>query len=245
MASEKVIFALQYWFGDAEQAFWLARFISRLEKAPRKDVELWLVPRFDAPAPPADLLVEIGQKFSVQVWRSTRRGQGHPAGCNDLWHALMLEVYRRCLQVRGFAQEYVGVYSLEADNVPLRADWIDKLLAEWGEARAAGSLVMGCYMDAPEPHINGNMFFVPDLFGRVEGLSGCPGHVAWDMFHADKWLAKAYRSRQITNFYRATEVKHGRVYGTKNGAKYAVVHGVKDSSLREVAEKVLFPLQTA
>lgn len=231
-----LILALQYWSGDYDHAMRLARFIAGLEEEKRKDVEFLFVPRFDAPDPEPSVLIEVGARFAVSTHRSRRRGVGHPAGCNDLWHDLLGEMWRRCLQVPGWADKYHGVYSLEADNVPLCRDWLDRIQAEWKAAREAGKLLLGCRMETPAPHINGNLLFVPNLYGRIRGLEGCPSQYAWDVFHADKWLGQSAFSAEITNFYQATEVPRSRIYG-KGGAKYAVVHGVKDDSVFDAAKK--------
>ena len=243
--AKKLILALQYWRGDYEQAMSFARFVASLEKAFREDVVVWFVPRFDAPEPDRATVAAVQARFRTESYRTKRRGTGHPSGCNDMWHDLVGEAWRRCLQVKGFQDAHHGVYSIEADNVPLRADWLDAILAEWREALAAGKVVLGCRMESPAPHINGNLLFVPELFGKVRGLEGCPSQYAWDVFHAPKWLDKAGESKLIANFYRATDVPKKKLYEAKGAAKYAVVHGVKDDSALQIAQKMLSSAKVA
>jgi hypothetical protein len=240
MASEKkLLLALQYWSGDYEQAMRLARRIAALEVGPRRDVEFLFVVRFDAPEPSKEAIAELSAKMPVMSYRTRRRGVGHPSGCNDMWHDLLGEQWRRFLQVKGYADLYHGVFSFEADNVPLCADWLDRVLSEWRFGLEQGKIVWGCRVpdvEGPGAHINGNMIFVPDLFGRVRGLEGCPSQHAWDVFHADKWIDKAHYSGEIVNFYRALEVPKKRLY-EKTRARYALVHGVKDDSAWNLALK--------
>lgn len=232
-----LLLALQYWAGDAEHAMRLARRIASIEKSFRKDVEFLFAPRFDAPEPDRTAVALLSDKMKVSVYRTKRRGTGHPSGCNDMWHDLVGEMWRRTLQEKGFAGKYSGVFSFEADNVPLCADWLDRILREWYAARESGRNVWGCFMETPAPHINGNMMWVPDLFGKYRGLEGCPSQYAWDVFHAPKWVDTAFRSEEIVNYYRATEVPKKKLYDAKGRAKMAVVHGVKDDSVWNEAQK--------
>lgn len=232
-----LLLALQYWSGDYDKAMRLARRIAEIEKNYRRDVQFLFVQRFDAPAPDKGTLFALEGRMEVGVYKTKRRGTGHPGGCNDMWHDLVGEMWRRHLQERGFSGKFSGVFSFEADNVPMRADWLNWLIAEWEKARASGSLVWGCYMENPAPHINGNMTWVPDLFGRVKGLEGCATFVAWDVFHAPKWLAKSAKAEGFANFYRAEGVAKNRVFDGKGKAKYALVHGVKDDSVWDAALK--------
>lgn len=234
-----VILALQYWKGDIENAMRLARRIAGIEKSFRNDVEFLFVPRFDAPDPDRGTSALVSGKMRVSAYRTKRRGEGHPGGCNDMWHDLVGEMWRRTLHEKGFSGKCSGVFSFEADNVPLCADWLDRILVEWYAVRESRRNVWGCFMDSPAPHINGNMIWVPGLFGQYSGLDGCPSQHAWDIFHAPKWVDSAFRSDQIVNFYRATNVPKSKLFDSKGRAKFALVHGVKDDSAWALAEKMM------
>ncbi|NBW10613.1 MAG: hypothetical protein EBR82_21570 [Caulobacteraceae bacterium] len=232
-----LLFALQYWNGDRKNAMRLARRIAALEKTPRKDVEFLFVVRFDAEEPDPQTVSMVSEKMKVSVYRTKRRGEGHPGGCNDMWHDLVGEMWRRTLQEKGFHGKYTGIFSFEADVVPLCADWIARVLEEWKQAQEKKCSVWGCYMPTPAPHINGNMIWIPNIFGVVGGLEGCPSQYAWDVFHAHKWIDTAFSSDQIINYYRAVEVPKNRLYDSTGKAKFALVHGVKDDSAWTLAEK--------
>jgi hypothetical protein len=232
-----LIIALQFWEKDFADAMRLASRLAELEDTPRADVEVWLVPRFDAPAPTREVLAKVATRFNVNVYRTKRRGRGFPAGPNDMVHDVWMEVHRRCLQERGFKERVNGVLLWEADDVPVCKDWLDRLLAEWKTARQEGKLILGCKMDSPVPHINGNMIFHPSLFASIRGLEGCPTVHAWDIFHAEKFLPVAFESKLIANFYHAKEVPPSRVWNKKGATKYAFVHGVKDGSIFDEALK--------
>jgi len=232
-----LIIALQWWEKDYADAMRLARRIADIEPAFREDVEIWFVPRFDAPLPDKGTVRHVEGKFEVQTYRTKRRGKGFPSGPNDMVHDLFHEVHRRCLQERGFKEKYDGVLLFESDDVPVSKDWIDLLLTEWKNARADGKLILGCRMETPAPHINGNMIFHPSLVSQVRGLEGCPTMHAWDVFHAPKFLPVACASKLIANFYHAVAVPPSRVWNKKGETKYAFVHGVKDNSLFDEALK--------
>jgi hypothetical protein len=227
-----LIIALQYWKGDQEQALRLARRLADIEDAPRTDVQIEFVLRFDAPEVDKDTLAYVGKKFPVSMYRCKRREQHHPGGPNGMVHDLFGEYWRRCLRVPGFKDNVDGIFLYEADNVPLHKKWLDQLLMHWKHARAEDKWIMGCWQDAGSPvgHINGNMFFVPDLFNRIRGLEGCPTQYAWDLFHAEKFQPHWYKCDRMANLYRATNVPRSWLYARNGTAKFANVHGVKDDS---------------
>lgn len=223
---------LQYWNGDREQALTLARRIADVEDRPRTDVEIEFVLRFDAKEPSKETLAYVGAKFPVSVYRCTRRGEGHPSGCNDMVHDYIGKCWERWLRDKKFRETVDGVWLFEGDNVPLRKDWLDVMLAEWKEAKAAGKLILGCWHPdgSPVGHVNGNLILVPDLFGRIKGLEGCPSQVAWDLFHAQKFEPHWFKSKNLVNLYRQTNVPKKWLFDRSGKAKFANCHGVKDAS---------------
>lgn len=234
-----IIIALQYWKGDYQQAMRLARRLADIEATPRNDVAIEFVARFDAPEVCRDTLAHVKKRFPASVYRCKRRGQGHPGGPNDMVHELFGEYYRRWLRVPGFKAAVSGVFLYEADNVPTHPSWLNELIVQWQTARADGKLIMGSWQDTGGPygHINGNMFFVPDLFRHVKGLEGCPSQVAWDLFHAQKFAPLWHKCPRMANLYRATKVPKSWVYDRAGVPRFANVHGVKDDSVWEMALK--------
>lgn len=236
-----LVLALQYWNGDREQALTLAKRLADIEDKPRTDVAIEIVLRFDATEPLPSTLAYIAQKFKVSVYRCKRRGEGHPAGCNDMVHDYVGRCWERWLRDPKYRDAVDGVYLYEGDNVPLRKDWLDALVAEWKTAREQGKYLLGCWHPdgSPVGHINGNLIFRPDIFGLVSGLEGCPSQVAWDLFHAEKFAPHWYKSSLMVNLYRATEVPKSWIFDKKGKAKFANCHGVKDQSVYDMA-KALF-----
>ena len=230
--------ALQYWNGDREQALTLARRMADIEDKPRTDVDIEFVLRFDAKEPSKETLEYVGQKFKVSVYRCTRRGEGHPAGCDDVFHDYLGKCWERSLRDPKFVQTVDGVWFFEGDNVPLRKDWLDVMVAEWKEARQAGKLILGCWHPEGSPvgHINGNLIAVPDLFGRIKGLEGCPSQVAWDLYHAQKFEPHWFKSKNLANLYRQTNVPKKWLFDRAGKPKFANCHGVKDSSVYDMAK---------
>jgi len=234
-----LVLALQYWNGDREQALTLARRIADIESQRRTDVAIEFVLRFDAKPPSPETIAYVGEKFNVSVYRCLRRGEGHPSGCNDMVHDYFGKCWERWLRDRVFHDNVDGVWLFEGDNVPLRKDWLDVMVAEWKEAREAGKCVLGCWEPYPEGvgHINGNMIVAPDIYGRIKGLEGCPSQIAWDFFHAEKFAPLWFKSKHLINLYKQREVAETKLFTKSGAARYANCHGVKDNSVYDMALK--------
>lgn len=229
-----LLIALQYWNGDREQALTLARRLADIEDKFRTDVCIEFVLRFDATEPSRETLEYVGKKFKTSVYRCRRRGQGHPDGCGDVWHDFVNEMWARFMRVRWFTENIDTVMFYEGDNVPLRKDWIDVLMAEWKLARAEGKFIMGCWHNEgilPAGHMNGACFItVPDLFNRIRGLEGCPSRFAWDVYHGPKFEPHWYKSKNLVNLYKATNVPKSWLFDKKGKPKFANCHGVKSDA---------------
>lgn len=235
-----LILAIQFWTGDREETLTLARRLADIEDKPRTDVAIEFVLRFDAKEPSKETMEYVGAKFPVSIYRCTRRGEGHPAGCNDMAHDYWGKCWERWLRDKKFRETVDGVWLFEGDNVPLRKDWLDVMVAEWKEARANGKLVLGCWHPdgSPVGHINGNMIVVPDIFGRIKGLEGCPSQYAWDLHHAPKFAPHWFKSKNLVNLYRQTNVPKKWLFDRTGKPKFASCHGVKDRSVYDLAKSM-------
>lgn len=194
-----LIFNIQYWTGDREQAMALAKLMADIEPKKRDDVIMVFSARFDCPHDiPA--IEYVSKKFRVELFKSRPHRTGWPGGPNDL----MAQSYMWCVeQVRFKRFNADGVFFMESDDVPLASDWIDKIKAEWEECKAAGKQVLGCYLmrgDCGTEHINGNCIIHID-FWRQNRAIFTPGSGGWD---ADAWsMIKplGYPSRLIWSDY--------------------------------------------
>lgn len=234
-----LVLAIPYWNGDRELALTLAKRIADIEDKFRSDVQIEFVLRFDATEPHPQTLAYVGQKFKTGVYRCTRRGEGWPFGPNEQTYDYFGKCWERWLRDPNYKATVDGIWLYEADNVPLRKDWLDVMIAEWRKAREAGKALLGCWHDTCSPvgHVNGNVIFSPDLCGHIQGLTGGPANVPWDIFLAEKFEPHWMKSKNLVNLYRETEVPKSKLFTAKGKPKFASCHGVKDSSVFDLAKE--------
>lgn len=222
-----IVLCLQYWDGDRSTALRLARLIADIQPKWSDRFEFMFVPRFDSTLD-ANTVRYVSRKFNVWSRISARREIGWPAGCNGIVSDLFMDSLRRVND--GTWAHVDGVWLLEADALPLTIDWLDKIEQEWKLARADGKLIMGAWQ--PEwsnvGHINGNLIFHPALAATVRGLEGCPPNLPWDTHHAPKFAKHWYKSGQMVNFYKRTDVQEQELWPP--GANWVFVHGIKDDT---------------
>jgi hypothetical protein len=241
----KIALVLQFWEGDKEMAMRNALRIASNEPAFRTDVEFIFSHRFDCPFTAADGKVfdQVSQRFKTSVYRCTRRGVGHPSGCNDMWCDW---VNRGALGrvSRGEWHDVRAMLTFEADSIPVDREWIDALFLEWEKAEKQEKSIVGCWMDVGIPgigHVNGNMLVAPNLATRVPGILGCPTNHAWDMYFGRLFEPHWLKSGFITNYYKETGVTEAQIRRPVPGFDRppSIVHGVKDLSVERYADRIL------
>lgn len=230
----KIVLCMQYWEGDREQALRTSRFIADLQDGHSDRFDFMFCPRFDSSLDP-ETIRYVSRKFNVWTHVSTRREVGWPAGCNGIVSDLFMESLKRYRN--GTWKNVKAVWLLESDVTPLKKNWLDLIDKEWDQANA---LVMGAWQPewSPVGHINGNMLFVPNLAEKIRGLEGCPPHMPWDTFHAQKFSRHWHKSPQMVNFYKRTNVTPNEIY--PEGNPFCFVHGIKDSSGIDIARQKIF-----
>jgi hypothetical protein len=202
MPPGRVVLSLQYWAGDEARALRLVRLLADIEPRRREDVYLAFCRRHDLEEESAaayQARLHCGFKFGVMALRSPRPGAGHPHGCNELWAGIMDELARAW---SGGLLDAHSVFFLEADAVPLRADWLDRILGDHARTLAAGKRVTGPIMNRL-PHINGALAAHLSLWLDRPSLHQTPPEQAWDLFHAETLLAEARPTAWIKNIYGA------------------------------------------
>lgn len=237
----RLVLALQFWRGDRDLAMENARRIADNEPAFRDDVEFLFVARFDCPHDQVTVQ-HVAKKFRTSTHTTSRRGTGWPAGCNDVWGDLCQYAMGRVYQ--GHWADVKAMLTFEADCVPVQRDWVDQISAEWDRAAAQGKFIVGAFMPPPRNgpigHINGNAMFAPDIARRVPSVFGCSPLVGWDAAHAALFEPHWFPSPLFTNYYRGANVTEKDICRpSPDGRAPVLVHGVKDRSVCDFADRVL------
>ncbi len=234
-----IVLCMQYWEGDKQRALSVARLIADLQAEKDDRFQFMFLRRFDATPVDDETIGYVGRKFDILTHTCRRKEVGWPAGCNGMASdALMLAQEK---WNTGEWKRVTGVWLLESDILPLYRNWLYRIEREWKTALEDGKLVMGAWSPhhSPVGHINGNMLFHPSLCDRVKGLEGSAPHIGWDVYHAQRLHRHAWKSNQMLNLYRGTNVTEADIYAP--GTRYAFVHGIKDDSGLQIIRRRLFP----
>lgn len=230
-----LLIALQFYPGDIQVAMETAELIAQIEPASRGLDDFLFMARFDCKANDA-IVAKLAEKFrKVYSLVGTRKETGWPAGCNGVWHDLMIWCQ---IQKRDYAADWSAVLTMESDCVPLCRDWIDKLKLEWEKAH---KLVVGHYLRDPKlPHINGNGLFDPEINAKIPQMYGTPLGKSWDCHHASKIIPHAYDTPLIISTHRKMTITEKELYAPRlDGITPVFYHGVKDGSARDIVRKKL------
>jgi hypothetical protein len=234
-----IVLCMQYWEGDKQRALSVARMIADLQAEKDDRFQFMFLRRFDATPVDDETIGYVGRKFDILTHTCRRKEVGWPAGCNGMASdALMLAQEK---WNTGDWKRVTGVWLLESDILPLYRNWLYRIEREWKMALEDGKLVMGAWSPhhSPVGHINGNMLFHPSLCDRVKGLEGSAPHIGWDVYHAQRLHRHAWKSNQMLNLYRGTNVTEADIYAP--GTRYAFVHGIKDDSGLHIIRRRFFP----
>lgn len=232
-----VVLAIQYWQGDEAAACRLARLLADIEPRRREDVTLAFCRRFDMPTESALLWatrMHCGFKFGTTALRSRREGAGHPHGPNEL-AAGTIEQFADAWRAGNISSH--SVFLIEADHVPLRADWLDVLLAEHAQTLAAGKRVTGCMTRLPVPHVNGGMLQHLSLWHDRPSLHRTPPNGAWDLHHAQVLNAEARPTTTIRNYYGSADWTPRALAAVARETAWLL--STKDTSAIEWSERTL------
>ncbi len=200
---DAIVIALQFWQGDSDRAMRLARLIAAIEPRRRDDVVFAFCRRFDVPLT-ADIYqtsLKVGLRFPILHIQSKREATGHPDGAFGLWAGTMDALSEAW--AAGHLRAH-SVFTLEADGVPLRADWLDILIEAHARTLAAGKRITGPEMNAL-PHVNGSLVAHLSLWQDRQSLHRCPPGQAWDLFHAEVLQAETRPSGWLRNVYGACD----------------------------------------
>ena len=239
----RLALVLQFWDGDAMEAFRLARLLADLEPEPRNDVMFVLARRrdygeSDAALDEAEAVLQ--KKFPVLSMVSPRAGVGHPDGCYAIWSGVMEEL--TSLYYDGILP-FDNVFTFEPDGAPCRRDWIDSLKRTHAQNLAAGARVTGAPMTqgfntcASPPHVNGCLCMHVSCWADHPSMHYCPPGAAWDVVHGLVLLQELGSFRPIANLYGAQAVSTA-VFETL-AREHCWLSNVKDDSAFFLAERMI------
>lgn len=237
---DRVLLVLQYWKGDRDQAMRLARFIADLQTSKCENADFLFVARFDC-AHDQDTVEYVSKKFNVFTYTSKRRGVGWPNGCNDLWFGSVEWVHSMIEGKK--VVPYKAFLTFESDCVPLAANWINRLSTAWDEANAKTPIfVLGPYLTAPGPHINGNMLLSGNpafTHWVTRKVGGAPPNAGWDYVMYRDFKRWGARDLPIMRSYWGTKTFSDDAFLAEIAAGTVFIHGIKDDSLLKQARAKL------
>lgn len=237
-----LVLAIQFFADDEARAMRLARLLADIEPTLRDDGTVLAFCRRNDLAVPSALAEQTmfycSKKFPVMRLHAQRPGEGHPEGCN----ALAASVINQLADAwRAGRLRAPSVFLMEADGVPISADWLDRLRAEHQDALLHGKRVTGAYTEGTVPiripHINGSMIMHLSTWWDRMSIQQTPAAEAWDLFHAIPILQEAQPTGLIRNLYGSRDWSEGALSALARESAYLL--NVKDDSALEWAERTL------
>lgn len=231
-----LVVAVQYYSGDVAEAMRLVRLLADIEPVPRADATLALVRRFDMPELSIAEMAAANharRKFPVLAFRSKREGVGHPDGCNALAAGAMDHL---STMWRAGTLHRRAVFLVEADGCPLRRDWLDCVTEAHRWTVAEGKAVTGTAM-SDVGHINGSMVIQLPWYLDHPSVHETPAGHAFDLFHADTYLAAARRTSRIANHHGALAWSPSALWAMSR--EVAWLASTKDGSAKDYAERMI------
>jgi hypothetical protein len=240
--SNKVLLVFPYWGGDKQQMCQLVRLLADLEPEHSEVADVLFLPRFDSSFDD-ETIKYVSRKFNVHKYQSKRRERGWPGGCNGLWFSAVEWIGHK-IEARQILN-YRAVINIEADGAPLYRDWLERLIVSWDlantEKRAyvGGALVNG----GGRWHINGGcMFFSTDskfLKWLVKSAASYNSPAGWDWILAKEFSEWGWADlAEIKSYWRRPAFEESE-WEPELDKGTVWIHGVKDSSLLDLARKKL------
>lgn len=236
-----IVICLQFCPQDRPRAMELARLIAANESKPRSDAMFCFVNRFDTTGPDPVTFDAVNAKFYTEIHRTTTEQKGWPQGCN----AMAIDTLRHAEWSTRFGSwhEATGIMLLEPDCIPVQKEWIDRLVAEWKPAFAAGKWIMGTWRDGGGElgHINGNCIVRPD-FAQLVNFNGIPEWLAWDCALSEQVHKHWHITHLICNRWKETNLSDVQIITHRDFGDFpfpVLVHGCKDDSVWNYAKRTL------
>ena len=196
-----ILFCMQFCKLDEEPAYELIKLMTDVVVANGKGqapVDLMLATRFDTTINMEKAMYAAKAFRAIRTYTCPSQVTGWPDGPNALAYGVYRYFASQCTSKRF---KYEAIFLMEPDSVPLRLDFIDRIVSEWHSHNRA---IMGFHVkpDKAIGHINGNMIIRND-FGNIcrKFGSGPLGH-AWDDRFKKELVGNAFPSKEIYSDYR-------------------------------------------
>jgi hypothetical protein len=232
-----IALCLQAYPGDLDAAMDLAKLICEIEPVVR-DTEFVLVYRKDCDIRCHKHFETLaGMRFARAYARMARNHEvGWAGGPNMLAHSAFMEMN---ILAQGGEVLSDGFLLFEPDCIPLTANWIDQLSAEWEKTKELGKEAFGHWHQQHDPstlHMNGNAVFATRFFDAHNNIMIGPSTMGWDWFYRERYIELSRDSDLIYQHYN----RHGMTQGeweilAKNGVRPAFFHGIKTDHGRALA----------
>jgi hypothetical protein len=206
----------------------LVRFMADLEPRHSNRADILLAGRFDV-RHDQDTIMHIAKSFNVSPFVSRRQAEGWPHGCNELWFDTV-EYCRENLEAKKWPR-YKAILTCEADCVPLRRDWIERMHAAW-DSRKSNEICAGALLQAPGEHMNGNMLVSAELADLhfFRKIGGAPPSQGWDYAIAGQLKRRGWLPTNEIVSYWGMKTCPPAVIEELQRRDVALLHGCKDSS---------------
>jgi mannosyltransferase OCH1-like enzyme len=258
-----MIIALQYYKGDLERTFSLARLLADIEPIPRKDVLLAFVCQPDTPSSSLTSMTvqHCSQKFPVLHVVSPRKfhypelldANGFPVDlgqCGHLWAGTM-EYFSNLFNQSNFSHD--SILTLDGgDGVPLHLDWINMFRKEHDKTLSIGKLITGTPYDLWDcpPHVNPNAVFHLSVWSKFPTLHDIPppdgtALTHFDIYHRKVMLNNSSLSSIVKTDWRGAGNKISTNLMKEKAKKSVWLHGYKDNDLYQVAREYLSSKNTS
>jgi hypothetical protein len=243
--NKKLLVVVPFWHGDRDLARRLVRLLVSLEPAYTTETELLLVSRGGVSIG-EDILGYAWTKFKTHVHHSPRTESGWPTGCNNV----SLAGFNWTLaHTRSGQSPYKAIFSCAPDCCPLVPDALPYIHRRWDAMSARGwpPYYAGYLVPAGQhehEHINGDCSLIScDIRFLSWLVRRCTDEVdkgGWDWVLAEEFKTQwgwqhipGIRSEWQRPTFNESEWQEFRDDGV------SWLHGVKDFSLLELAEKKL------
>jgi Glycosyltransferase sugar-binding region containing DXD motif len=259
-----MIIALQYYKGDRDRTFSLARLLADIEPVPRNDILLALVCQPDTPSSPLTNMVMqyCARKFSVVHVVSPRKAPAHPnrvdnegfpvdlGQCGQLWAGTM-EYFSNLFEKGNTPHD--SILTLDGgDGVPLHLDWINMFKQEHVRTLSMGKLITGTHYnlwDCPL-HVNPNAIFHLSTWTKFPSLHDVPlsdGTLSthFDIYHRRVMLDNSSLTSIVRTDWRGAGNRISVELMRERAKKSIWLHGYKDNNLYQVARSYLSSSETS